>query len=97
MGERPVGSVGTAEYDRLLSLLREARMRAGYSQGALSLRLGRSRTYVDKIERGVRRIDVLEFCHFAFALRIDPKDLFAAFADSAFSEERSKNIGPDPG
>ena len=76
VGENPVSSVGTAEYDQLLVVLREARKRANVTQRGLSLSLGRSVTYIDKVERGVRRVDVIEFCLIARALGIGPMDLF---------------------
>jgi len=84
VGEKPVNSVGTAEYDNLLTILRDARKRAGFTQRGLSLKLGKSPTYLDKIERGVRRIDVVELCQIALAMGIDPRDLFTTFVDAAF-------------
>lgn len=83
MGEKPVSSVGTAEYDGLLVVLREARKRANLTQRALSVKLGRSVTFIDKVERGVRRLDVIEFCLIARALGIDPVDLFRAVINQA--------------
>ena len=79
VGEKPVSSVGTAEYDQLLVVLREARKRANVTQRALSVTLGKSVTYIDKIERGVRRIDVVEFCQIARALAIEPQALLITY------------------
>lgn len=76
MGEKPVSSVGTAEYDQLLAVIKEARIRANITQRALSLALGKSVTYIDKVERGVRRLDVIEFCMIAKALGASPLELF---------------------
>lgn len=75
--------MGTAEYDQLLEVLREARKRANVTQRALSVALGRSATYIDKIERGVRRVDVIEFCRIAKALSLDSRELFNDFVEKA--------------
>lgn len=53
-------SIHRPEYDVLRRLLREARLGADVTQGALSLALGRSQSFISDIERGVRRLDVLE-------------------------------------
>ncbi|OYX48804.1 MAG: hypothetical protein B7Y90_09150 [Alphaproteobacteria bacterium 32-64-14] len=41
-------------------------------------RLGKPQPFVSKIERGVRRIDVVEFYAIARALKRDPVELFAS-------------------
>ena len=75
MGERPVSSVRTAEYDNLLTALRQARSRANLTQRELSARLGRSASYIDKVERGVRRLDVIEFLEICQVLRANPHEV----------------------
>lgn len=50
-----------ARYRELIALLVEARKAAGYSQDALSARLGRPQSYLGKIETFQRRLDALEF------------------------------------
>lgn len=62
----------TREYDELLKLLREAREAGGISQEVLSKKIGRSRTFVSKIEEGTRRVDVVELFQLCTALQIDP-------------------------
>jgi len=73
MASRTVASVGTREYDELLRLLRETRESAGLSQEALSHLLGKSRTFIGKIEAGSRRVDVIEL--FAIVKLLDVKPL----------------------
>jgi len=90
MGDKPVSSVSTAEYEHLLFLLRDARLKSGFSQRTLSVKLGMSPTYIDKVERGIRRIDVVEFCEFAKAVGIDPRELFSAFADLAYPSQSER-------
>jgi transcriptional regulator with XRE-family HTH domain len=62
-------------YRKLRLLLTEAREEAGLTQVELGERLGRPQTFVSKIERGVRRVDVIEFVEIAKAIGVDPKSL----------------------
>lgn len=69
-------SVFTDAYGELLSLLVETRKAAGVTQVELAKRLNRPQPFVSYLERGERRIDVIEFCAIARALEIDPSALF---------------------
>jgi transcriptional regulator with XRE-family HTH domain len=51
----------SANYARLLALLKAARKDAGIVQQELADRLGKPQSFVAKVERGERRIDVIEF------------------------------------
>ena len=53
-------SIYTREYEVLLRLLREARERSGLTQVELAERLSQTQSYVSKIERGDRRLDVVQ-------------------------------------
>lgn len=53
-------SIYKAEYQALLELLREIRAGAGLTQTELSALLKRPQSYVSDIERGVRRMDLLQ-------------------------------------
>jgi transcriptional regulator with XRE-family HTH domain len=53
-------SIHRFEYELLRSMLRSRRLAAGMSQLELSKGLGRSQSFVSDIERGVRRIDLIE-------------------------------------
>lgn len=59
------------KYERLRLLLIEAREEAGVTQVELGARLRRPQSFVSKIERGLRRVDVIEFLEIAKALNID--------------------------
>ena len=48
------------EYDVVLAMVRSLRERAGITQTDMSAQLGRSQSFISDIERGVRRIDILE-------------------------------------
>lgn len=59
-------------YERFGRLLIEAREKSGLSQQEVADRLGRPQTYVSRCERGVRRMDVIEFLKIAEAVGFDP-------------------------
>jgi transcriptional regulator with XRE-family HTH domain len=69
-------SIFTREHRRFIGGLRDARKSAGLTQIQLSEKLGKNQSYISNIERGQRRIDVVEFIKVAEALSIDPKLLF---------------------
>ena len=62
-------------YKALIELLVRARHQAGLSQVDLGERIGRPQTFVSKIERGERRIDLVEFLILCSAMGADPHDL----------------------
>lgn len=57
---RLVKSVHDPRYIELIGRLRLARRREGVTQGQLARRLGKSQSYVSKIETGERRVDLVE-------------------------------------
>lgn len=66
--------VSKKRYEQLRLLLIEEREKAGLTQVELGERLGRPQTFVSKIERGVRNVDVLEFLEIAKAIGFDPAE-----------------------
>ena len=68
-------SVFTRRYRQLLQALIEARQTRGLTQAQLGKKLGQDQTFVSKFERGVRRLDVIEFLDVTEALGVDPLDL----------------------
>jgi transcriptional regulator with XRE-family HTH domain len=66
-------------YQAFLGLLRELRERAGLSQTLLGERLGNTQTFVSKMERGERRVDIVEFTEICEALDADPVTAFREF------------------
>ena len=74
MGATVPKSVFTDRYRRLLEMLVEARTSAGLSQVELAEKIGWQQTDISKVERGERRLDLVEFLEFAEALRIDAGD-----------------------
>jgi transcriptional regulator with XRE-family HTH domain len=53
-------SIHTDDYAALIELLRESREAAGVTQTDLSRHLGRSQSFVSDVERGQRRLDVIQ-------------------------------------
>ena len=53
-------SLHSAQYKKLLELLRATREERGCTQVELALALGEDQSYVSKCESGVRRLDVIE-------------------------------------
>jgi transcriptional regulator with XRE-family HTH domain len=62
-------------YEKLRLLLIEARQEAGLTQVELAEKLERPQTFVSKIERGVRGVDVIEFIEIVSALGFDSAKL----------------------
>jgi transcriptional regulator with XRE-family HTH domain len=69
---------GDERYRALIASMVEARKKAGLSQEALALRLGRHQQFVSRYETGERRLDVVEFCDVARTLGLDPAGMVAA-------------------
>lgn len=62
----PPKSIHKPEYQVLLDLLVEIRSKAGLKQAELAELLDRSQSYVSDVERGGRRLDLLQlrdYCH----------------------------------
>lgn len=63
-------------YKILLGMLIEARKRADITQTELAKRLNRPQPFISLVERGERRIDVIQFYAIMRALRLDPEEAF---------------------
>ena len=75
-------SVFTERHQEFLQFLVAARKAAGITQVELAARLDRPQSFVSKVERGERRVDVIEFCQIAEALGHDTPRLLRDFIDS---------------
>ncbi len=69
-------SVHSEPYKLLLEMLIEARTRAGLTQVELAARLGRPQPFISFVERGERRVDVIEFYAIMRAVGADPEEAF---------------------
>ena len=72
-------SLFTRKHTQLRKLLMEARKEAKLTQTQLAHRLGRRQAYISRIERGERRIDVVEFLDLAHAIGVNPAKFIADF------------------
>ena len=70
------GRLHDPDYAALVEHLASARLRLGVTQTELSRRLDRPQSYVTKIERLERRIDVGEWRRVMLALELDPAEEF---------------------
>jgi transcriptional regulator with XRE-family HTH domain len=58
-------SIHSGEYKTVVKKLREARDNAKLTQAEAAGKLGKPQSYISKIERGERRVDVVELARFA--------------------------------
>lgn len=58
-------SVYSKEYQNVVKRLKEARFEAGLKQTDVAKKLGKPQSYISKIERGERRVDIAEVKLFA--------------------------------
>ena len=80
-------SIHSQQYAVFLEVLRDARKRAGLTQIDTAARIGETQTFVSKVERGERRVDVVElrlFCE-AFGIRLAE---FVAALEAALKRKR---------
>jgi transcriptional regulator with XRE-family HTH domain len=63
---------GSPEHEELRQLLLERRQRAKLTQRELAARLGRDQKVISKLERGSKRLTVLELIEIARVLDFDP-------------------------
>ena len=74
-------SIFTQRHQEFISFIASARKAADVTQAELAARLGKPQSFVSKVERGERRLDVIEFCQVAEALGHEPANLLADFAE----------------
>jgi transcriptional regulator with XRE-family HTH domain len=78
-GNRMAQSTHHRRYQAFLDLLRSWRTEAGLTQSEVGERLGNTQTFVSKVERGERRLDVVEFAEWCEALGLDADGAFKQF------------------
>jgi len=62
----------TARHRKVIAVLAEVRTKAGVTQRELARRLDRAHSYVSRIEKGDRRLDVPEMIQWCEVLDADP-------------------------
>lgn len=74
-------SIFTQRHQEFIAFITSVRKAAGITQVELAERLGKPQSFVSKVERGERRLDVIEFCQVAEALVRDPAKLLQEFVE----------------
>lgn len=80
--------VDAEHYEVVGACLMAARRGAKVTQQELAARLGKPQSFVSEIERGQRRVDLIELLVISRALGADPVELFADIAKSASVSEK---------
>lgn len=74
-------SIFTRRHQEFIAFIASARKAADVTQVELAARLKRPQSFVSKVERGERRLDVVEFCQVAEALGHEPSTLLQQFVN----------------
>ncbi len=72
------GATTTEAYGAFIEALVAYRKNLQVTQVELAARLGKPQSFISKIERRERRLDIVEFCAIARALNTTPSGLLAA-------------------
>jgi transcriptional regulator with XRE-family HTH domain len=67
-----VDTIATKRHRRLVEVLIAERKRAGIRQAELARRVGKSQTFVARIEAGQRRVDAIELLSLCRIIGVDP-------------------------
>jgi transcriptional regulator with XRE-family HTH domain len=78
------------EYKLFLVNLRNARKKAQLTQEQLAALLGETQSFISKVERGERRLDVLELRVFCRALKVPFSNFIIKLHRAITASERSK-------
>ena len=66
-------SINTKEMQALTNWLKQARQDQNCSMRALAERMDKPHSFVQKVEQGERRLDVVEYAQYCIALELDPR------------------------
>lgn len=64
-------SIASREYSLFIARLREAREQKGLTQAEVAERLEQTQSFISKVERGERRLDLVETRAFCLAIGVD--------------------------
>lgn len=78
---------------RVIAFLGTSRRANGLSQSELARRLGKPQSYVSKIERGERSIDVAEYIEFVRAMGLNPVTPLMILLDPDTDPDEADNLG----
>lgn len=80
------------DYKLLIEILKDARKQIGVTQVELADRLGNTQTFISKIERGERRLDMVEFVEACEAIGVSPCTLLADFLQQRKQHHKEKSV-----
>ena len=83
-------SIHLPEYTVLCALLREKRLEAGLQQTEVSARLKRRQPFVSDVERGVRRLDLIELQDLAEVYEVDLVELIREYLQRTAPQSGSR-------
>lgn len=83
-------SLVSREYQLFLVSLRKAREKSGLTQEGLAKKLGETQSFISKVERGERRLDVVELRAFCGALSVPFPAFVNEFHQAISASERSR-------
>lgn len=69
-------SINTKEMQALTNWLKQARQDQKFSMRALAERMDKPHSFVQKVEQGERRLDVVEYVWYCHKLGVNPQDGF---------------------
>jgi transcriptional regulator with XRE-family HTH domain len=85
--------VNPKQHQAVGAALARAREKAGITQTQLARQLRKPQSFVSNLERGQRRIDVLELVRIVDALGADPEQLFLEIL-TALDRRKGRKRGP---
>lgn len=71
-------TIFSGDHRHLVDVLTQARHDSGLTQADLAARVGKDQTFISIVERGQRRVDVIEFIQLSKAMGRDPVALMKA-------------------
>jgi transcriptional regulator with XRE-family HTH domain len=80
------------DYRLLLRLLKETRQKASIAQTELAARLDTTQTFISKVERGERRLDLIELVEIFEALSIAPEAWIKDFLQHRKAEHKQHRV-----
>ena len=70
-------SLHSEEYGKVTAFLKETRKSLKLTQAELARRLKKPQSYISKVERGERRIDIVEFTAWSTAMEMHPPTYYS--------------------
>ncbi|MBE1162799.1 helix-turn-helix transcriptional regulator [Dyella sp. 7MK23] len=86
------GSTHHPDYQLLLKMLKTTRESCKVPQTELANRLDTTQTFISKVERGERRLDIVELVEMLEALAIKPEDWLKDYVAQRHREHKNKPV-----